>query len=387
MSTSKVNPPISKSLDTHETSVGESSSSDIIMSTSKVNPPISKSLDAQETSVGKSSSLDTSGSRHLNSQDFLHFLASQVDIAELTVVTKSGDKISASFDETGAATTSDSKPFKSLEYLNKTLASQDSISSNDISKSTAYHKDAKTAPSILKEPIVSVTKDWNEDYGKTHKDVDYRKSFQTNEQSEPQSSNTVKPTEKGGKADWQGMFDSALSPLVEAASLVSPLMKAQHLSPMLKAQQGVPKRTLVPKRQGRKPRKVIPIHKEYIAQYSDSDVLFGRGGRSNHHPGNKIYRDIVTERQPHYRTCDKNQKTRVAQSIVDYIQKAGGRFLELDREVVRWYVVPNIVARRKVGQALRENNTEEARAAKREKYGNSKAKKLMDNTLTYIKQE
>lgn len=42
--------------------------------------------------------------------------------------------------------------------------------------------------------------------------------------------------------------------------------------------------------------------------------------------------------------------------------------MELDREAKRWFLVPNVVARRKVGQALRENNTEEARAAKRAKY-------------------
>jgi hypothetical protein len=42
--------------------------------------------------------------------------------------------------------------------------------------------------------------------------------------------------------------------------------------------------------------------------------------------------------------------------------------LELDKETQRWFLVPNVVARRKVGQALRENNTEEARAAKRAKY-------------------
>ena len=87
------------------------------------------------------------------------------------------------------------------------------------------------------------------------------------------------------------------------------------------------------------------------------------------HPWNKIYREIVTNQQAHYRGCDKNEKTRVAQGIVDKIQKdIGGRFLELDRDVKRWFLVPNVVARRKVGQALRENNTEEARAAKRAKY-------------------
>jgi hypothetical protein len=92
-------------------------------------------------------------------------------------------------------------------------------------------------------------------------------------------------------------------------------------------------------------------------------------GRSNHHQGNKVYRDIVTQQQAHYRSCDKNEKTKVAQNIVDHVQQTiGGRFLELDKDANRWYLVPNVVARRKVGQALRENNTEEARAVKRAKY-------------------
>jgi len=99
------------------------------------------------------------------------------------------------------------------------------------------------------------------------------------------------------------------------------------------------------------------------------------------HPGNKIYRDIVTAQQNHYRGCDKNEKTKVAQGIVDHIQnKVGGRFLEMDRVAKRWFLVPNVVARRKVGQALRENNTEEARAAKRAKYQgrlNNKKKNLV----------
>jgi hypothetical protein len=46
----------------------------------------------------------------------------------------------------------------------------------------------------------------------------------------------------------------------------------------------------------------------------------------------------------------------------------GARFLELDKDANRWYLVPNVVARRKVGQALREDNTDEARAAKRARY-------------------
>ena len=117
--------------------------------------------------------------------------------------------------------------------------------------------------------------------------------------------------------------------------------------------------------------------------YSLLDVLFGRGGRSNNHPGNKLYRDLVTEKQEFYKSCDKNEKTKVAQSVVDTVHfEQKGRFLERDPGTGRYYVVPNLMARRKVGQALRENNTEEARAAKREKYGLTGKSKGENGTIS-----
>ncbi len=112
-------------------------------------------------------------------------------------------------------------------------------------------------------------------------------------------------------------------------------------------------------------------------------MLFGRGGRSNNHIGNKLYRELVTEKQEHYKSCDKNEKTKVAQSIVDRVHNEyKGRFLERDAANGRFYVVPNLMARRKVGQALRENNTEEARAAKREKYGHLGKSKGSNGTVS-----
>jgi hypothetical protein len=224
------------------------------------------------------------------------------------------------------------------------------------------------------------------------------------------------PKKRPGKStDWKAMFFAQLSPLVEAAARQAPLvdtkeepMTAPHTASGLK-QPGLPQQSLAglyPQDQPsisddgdsaspststagkknpmtssslkslhkRKPRKIVPDVKEFVDVYTDHDVLFGRGGRSNHHQGNKIYRDKVTEMQEHYRRdCVKNEKTKVAQTIVDFITiGCRGRFLELDKDTKRWYVVPNIMARRKVGQALRENNTEEARQAKREKYGQSK---------------
>jgi len=118
----------------------------------------------------------------------------------------------------------------------------------------------------------------------------------------------------------------------------------------------------------RKPRKTVPENKIFV-QKSDLDVLFGRGGESNYHPGNKRYRLLVEENKPRYLSCDKSQKTQVAQSVVDEIHGMGGRFLDKDKDSGNWYVALNKVARTKVGQALRDRNTPEARAARRAKYG------------------
>merc|ERR1712071_65268 len=47
------------------------------------------------------------------------------------------------------------------------------------------------------------------------------------------------------------------------------------------------------KRIRKKRKKVVPNQKVYVSKLSEVDVLLGRGGRSNHHPGNKRYREEV----------------------------------------------------------------------------------------------
>jgi hypothetical protein len=126
------------------------------------------------------------------------------------------------------------------------------------------------------------------------------------------------------------------------------------------------------KKRKRKPRKkAVPEVKEYV-EHTDSDVLLGRGGRSNHHPGNKRYREEVTNLQSWYLGIEgKDEKTDLSQCLVDYVHSYEGRFLENDK--AGWYVVPNIVARRKASQALREDNDPEKRAAKRTRFLKKKA--------------
>jgi hypothetical protein len=121
------------------------------------------------------------------------------------------------------------------------------------------------------------------------------------------------------------------------------------------------------KKRKRRPRKkIVPEVKEYV-EPNDVDVLLGRGGRSNHHPGNKRYREEVQNLQSWYLGVeDKNEKTDLSQCLVDYVHSYEGRFLYKDE--VGWYVVPNIIARRKASQALREDNDAEKRAAKRARF-------------------
>lgn len=88
---------------------------------------------------------------------------------------------------------------------------------------------------------------------------------------------------------------------------------------------------------------------------TEKDVLFGRGGKSNHHPGNKWYRQIIAQTRPIY-SCDtrsKIEKTDISNAVVNYIQSHGGRFLKRgDND--RWAVMKQSDARRKAAQLLRE---------------------------------
>ena len=123
-----------------------------------------------------------------------------------------------------------------------------------------------------------------------------------------------------------------------------------------------------PKKRKRKPRKkVIPDVKIYV-QPTENDVLLGRGGRSNHHTGNKRYRDEVRNLRTWYASIgeNKDEKTALSQCLVDYVHGYKGRFLEKDKS--GWFEVPNIVARRKASQALREDDDPEKRAAKRSRF-------------------
>ena len=88
----------------------------------------------------------------------------------------------------------------------------------------------------------------------------------------------------------------------------------------------------------------------------DNDVMYGRGGGTNHHPGNKRYRKMVEDRKLEYVNSKRLDKPLVALEIIRLWrgQVPPGRFLKLDEKTGLWHDVGDKKAREKTSQALRE---------------------------------
>lgn len=88
----------------------------------------------------------------------------------------------------------------------------------------------------------------------------------------------------------------------------------------------------------------------------DNDVMYGRGGGTNHHPGNKNYRKMVEDRKLEYVNSKRLDKPLVALEIIRLwrAQVPPGRFLKLDDKTGLWHDVGDKKAREKTSQALRE---------------------------------
>mmetsp|Transcript_28485 Transcript_28485/g.46245 ORF Transcript_28485/g.46245 Transcript_28485/m.46245 type:complete len:608 (-) Transcript_28485:81-1904(-) len=97
-----------------------------------------------------------------------------------------------------------------------------------------------------------------------------------------------------------------------------------------------------------------------ISELNENDVLSGRGGRINNHPGNITFRTVVEDYKREYldpRTR-KLEKAHVAARLVAQIRSANppGRFLREDPDNKGMYVeIGDQKAWKKAGQALRED--------------------------------
>ena len=92
---------------------------------------------------------------------------------------------------------------------------------------------------------------------------------------------------------------------------------------------------------------------------TDEDVLFGRGGRTNHHPGNKRLREIVNRYRHVYTQARKVDKPKLSKLIVNALRGANCRFLKMNEQTSRWEDVGDKRACEKVSQTLREKDRDE----------------------------
>ena len=104
---------------------------------------------------------------------------------------------------------------------------------------------------------------------------------------------------------------------------------------------------------------------ESFSKIGDEDVIFGRGGKTFGHPGNRLFRRLVFHNKDLYETL-KNLTHRqfIALSIVRSIQRSGGKFMKKKGKQELWSTVSTKEACIKTSQALRDANVRTKRESK-----------------------
>jgi hypothetical protein len=102
----------------------------------------------------------------------------------------------------------------------------------------------------------------------------------------------------------------------------------------------------------------IPASTEGTSTFNDADVLSGRGGGTNVHPGNRNFRDLINMHRRAYLKARKNDKPAISRAIVRSIRDANGRFLRKDEKSGLWFEIGDDAAREKTSQALRQRAPE-----------------------------
>lgn len=92
-----------------------------------------------------------------------------------------------------------------------------------------------------------------------------------------------------------------------------------------------------------------------ITEPTNEDILYGRGGRINNHPGNIYFRDVAHQYQSsiYHESLSKKEKRNISFNFVERMKREGRRFLE-KKEDGKWHEVEDKGARLKASQALRE---------------------------------
>jgi len=94
-----------------------------------------------------------------------------------------------------------------------------------------------------------------------------------------------------------------------------------------------------------------------IRSPNERDVLYGRGRLHREHPGNTHLRHLCDAYRTSYDQADRENKTRISQTIVNRTKTMGGRFLRYDKAQRLWFPVSGEEARLKVGHMIRDGRS------------------------------
>lgn len=86
---------------------------------------------------------------------------------------------------------------------------------------------------------------------------------------------------------------------------------------------------------------------------NEIDVVFGRGGYTNRHPGNQFYLGLISQHEESYLKCPRKYQKLMGLCIIHTLRCQGARFLKKDSSNV-WTTVKLSQCRLKVSQRLRE---------------------------------
>lgn len=351
------------------------------------------SSSSDENSHSITSENHNSNSSFFNSEDFQKFLHEHKDNKEsLDQIFKTSEFFKS---QESLFKSRDSLPdlFKSQQSFTQMFQSKDSFAelfqSLDNDQKQAFFEEAQLVPpcvpamespsrSSTRSSFIQPSMDWK-NLG-NHVDVNYSpKLFRDTSSSTGSDTHDPlsiqQPTSvDSSKTNWGDLLFSQLQPAASVAPVaaVAPSTVAS-VAPVPSPVAPLPSTT---KTKGKAaPRK---SGKRYIANPTDTDILMGRGGKSNHHPGNKRYREEIQNFKKTYsELTNKEEKTDLSRHVVDFVHKYKGRFLALDKthDPPRWYEITDAVARRKVSQALREDVDPVKRQEKRARFLERKRQK------------
>ena len=122
-----------------------------------------------------------------------------------------------------------------------------------------------------------------------------------------------------------------------------------------------------------------------IADYSEFDVLSGRGSYINTHAGNGYFRSVINEHRRTYLNSKWQTRREIAKYIVSSIRSRGGRFLkqvnEENGKFSLWYEIGDKAAIDKTTQALRQMKMRHKLMVEDEK--NRKRQTFKDSTTMF----